>query len=134
MPYTPAETVTALVEARNRGDIETVLTLCEPNAIVVPQPGIVIRGTAAIREWLTSLIARQPDFHVLGQHMLEGPDTALHCSNWTLDIDTPTGPRLHLAGRSASVLHKQADGTWLVAIENPWGTALLDTPLDTPKP
>ena len=51
MPAKQPEDMPAAFEgAFNTGDIEQVLALYEPDAVLVPQPGQVVHGTAAIRE------------------------------------------------------------------------------------
>jgi ketosteroid isomerase-like protein len=45
----------------------------------------------------------------------------LHC-RWALSGTGPDGSPLNLSGTTADVVRRQADGTWLFAIDNPWGT------------
>ena len=49
---------TTFEQAFNSGDIEEVLALYQRDAVLVPQPGQVVHGIAAIREAL-------PGFHTL---------------------------------------------------------------------
>ena len=50
---------------------------------------------------------------------------ALFCSKWSLTGTGPDGKPMQLGGLSSDILRRQADGTWLIAIDNPWGTAIL---------
>ena len=49
----PDEMPAAFEQAFNTGDIEQVLALYESEAVLVPQPGQVVHGLAAIREALS---------------------------------------------------------------------------------
>jgi ketosteroid isomerase-like protein len=126
MPYlTPLDAIKTLVEARDKGDVETVVSCYEANATIVPQPGTVQHGTKALREWLASFAAVRPKLNVTSREIIEGGDIALHCSAWTMNGTDPTGKPFEMKGRTADVLRKQPNGSWLVALDNPWGTAIL---------
>ena len=38
----------------------------------------------------------------------------------------PNGMTVEMAGKSSDVLRRQPDGTWLIAVDNPWGTEVLN--------
>ena len=59
---TPEETVQAIFEAFNQGDVEAAVALYEPNGILVVNPGQLAEGTAALREALGGFIAMKPVF------------------------------------------------------------------------
>ena len=46
----PVDTVNALIEAMNRGDIEAAVALYEPGATLVVEPGKLATGTEALRK------------------------------------------------------------------------------------
>ena len=56
----PEEVVQAFYRAFNNGDIETIVTLYEPRAILVAQPGQLVEGLAALREALREFLAMKP--------------------------------------------------------------------------
>lgn len=103
------------------GDLEAVISLYEPDAILVPQPGHVVRGHAAIREALRGFLAITRRFTLQFGNAFETSDIALLCSKWTLTGADPAGNSVELAGQTADVVRRQSDGTWLVVIDNPWG-------------
>jgi ketosteroid isomerase-like protein len=51
---------------------------------------------------------------------------AFYCSDWSMSATDAKGNLIQMKGRTSDVLRRQADGTWLVAFDNPWGTAILD--------
>ena len=118
----PAETVNQLMGAINRGDVESAVALYEPEATLVAEPGKPVRGRTAIRAALEGFIALKPTLTGETHQVIEGGDVALFSSKWSLKGATPDGKPVHMGGISSDVLRRQADGTWLIVIDNPWGT------------
>ena len=48
----PLDVVAQLVNAMNTGDVEGALSLFDPEALFVVQPGVVVSGTSATRQAL----------------------------------------------------------------------------------
>ncbi len=67
----------------------------------------------------------KPTLAPQSRKVIEAGDIALYCSHWTLKGTGPDGNPVEMSGNSADVLRRQSDGTWLVAIDNPWGSAIL---------
>lgn len=122
---TPADAVTQLSEARNNGDTESAIALYETTATLVAQPGVVVSGTSAVRASLLRFAALSPVFESTTRQIIESGDIALHLSQWTLRGTDSTGKVIEMSGRTCDILRKQSDGNWLIAIDNPWGTAIL---------
>jgi ketosteroid isomerase-like protein len=53
----------ACLQPFNSGDIDQVLALYEPDAVIVPDPGQVLHGTAAIRQSLQGFLALKVPIH-----------------------------------------------------------------------
>ncbi len=53
--------------------------------------------------------------------MIESGDTALVHSKWTTVGTDADGNRVDFAGQGTEVVRRQADGTWLFIIDNPFG-------------
>lgn len=85
--------------ALNAGDRDALMSLYAPDATLVPQPGQAVTGTAAIREAL---------------------DLALLYSSWVLRGTGPDGTPVEMTGRGTEVARRQADGTWRLALDNPY--------------
>jgi uncharacterized protein (TIGR02246 family) len=122
MTETPADVVVAVGAGLAAGDIERVISLYEPDAMFVPQPGRSIRGEAAIREALRAFIALQPQMTGEIEKVLIAGDTALVCNRWALSGREPDGTAVEMGGTSADVLRRREDGRWRILIDDPWGT------------
>jgi len=48
-------------------------------------------------------------------------DVALLTASWTLNGTGADGTPVRMTGNSVEVARRQADGTWLFAIDTPWG-------------
>jgi ketosteroid isomerase-like protein len=104
------------------GDLEGLPALYEPNASLAPEPGQVVTGTTAIRETLSGLLGMRATFELReAKPPIRSGDLALLHSSWTLAGTGSDGSPLNLSGTTADVVRRQADGTWLYAIDNPWG-------------
>ncbi len=96
--------------------------LYEPDATLIPQPGEVFTGTEAIREALSQILAMKPKFDLQFKKAFQAGDIALLISDWTLSASDPDGNAIEMYGRTAGVARCQPDGSWLFAIDNPYGT------------
>ena len=122
---TPLDTVNALVRAINAGDLAAAVELYEPEAVLVAQPDQLARGRDQVRQALAGFVAMRPTLTSEVQHVLEAGDLALYLARWSLRGTSPGGEPVVLRGESTDILRRQADGRWLIAIDDPWGTQLL---------
>jgi len=118
---TPYDTLQQFTSARSRGDVLAAMACYEIDATVVLQPGIVKRGADALHASLTQFISMCGKFDVTDQQIIEGRNVALHMALWTLKGTDADGQPVEVGGRSSDVLRRQPDGTWLIALDNPWG-------------
>ena len=51
--------------------------------------------------------------------VLQADDVALVVNEWTMTGIAPDGSEIHRGGRSADVVRRQRDGTWLVVVDKP---------------
>lgn len=121
----PLDAVTHFVNAMNRGDLNTALSMYEPGASLVVQPGTVVTGTSALREALAGFAALKPTITTEAYKVMEADGVALYCSRWTMRGTDPAGNPVQLGGRSSDVLRRQPDGNWLIALDNPFGAEIL---------
>jgi uncharacterized protein (TIGR02246 family) len=126
MPNTePDQAVQEFFEAFNKGDLDAVVALYEPNACLVAQPGQTVQGHAAIREALDGFLAMKPTLTAEKKSLVTTGDIALSVVKWTLGGTGPDRAPVHMEGTTTDVLRRQADGRWLIAIDNPWGAGIL---------
>jgi uncharacterized protein (TIGR02246 family) len=121
----PADIVRKLVESINRGDVENALKCYEQDAVLLAQPGQVTKGRQALRSAIEGFIALKPELRGQAEQVVQAGDLALYCSKWTLAGTGPDGKPIEMSGASSDVLRRQADGRWLVVVDNPWGTGIL---------
>lgn len=104
-------------------DMTALLSLYEPDAVLLPQPGVVAQGHAAIRESLGAFLAMKGTFRLGASKIVRAGDIAIAYVNWTLDAKAPDGSPIHLEGQTSDVMRRHADGRWLIAIDSPFGAA-----------
>ncbi len=119
------DTVNELVDAINRRDLERAIGAYEPGAVLLVQPGQPARGSIQLREALAGFIALKPTLTSETQEVIEAGNVALYVSRWNLRGTDPAGKPVAMAGESTDVLHRQEDGRWLIAVDNPWGVQVL---------
>jgi ketosteroid isomerase-like protein len=121
----PVDTVNELTEALNRGDLETALSLYEPGAVLVVQPGQIARGPVELRAALLRFIDLKPTLQSEVQQVIEAGDVALYAARWSLRGTDPAGQPVAMRGESSDILRRQPNGRWLIAVDNPWGARVL---------
>jgi uncharacterized protein (TIGR02246 family) len=104
-------------------DMAGLLSLYEPDAVLLPQPGVVARGHAAIRDALGNFLAMKGTFRLHGSTIVQAGDVAIGYVKWTLDAKAADGSPIHLEGQTSDVMRRHADGHWLIAIDSPFGAA-----------
>jgi uncharacterized protein (TIGR02246 family) len=108
--------------AFNAGDVEALLALYEPDAALVPQPGTVVEGTAAIRDALRWFLDRGGQITLDTKLVVRVGDLAYLANRWSLTGATmPDGSPAELGATTAEVARRQPDGTWRYVIDNAWG-------------
>ncbi len=118
---TPYDIHPLFVNAMNAEDLDALVALYEPQGTLVPQPGEVVTGTEAIRQGLQGFLAMKPTIRIETRHILQTGDLALLRSQWTIDCTGPDGRPVKMAGNGTEVARRQADGTWLLVIDHPFG-------------
>lgn len=124
---TPEETIALFATYLGDGDLSSALTLFAPEATFRPDPATVVTGTEAVEEGLRGFFALKPTLTPGPQRVMTSGSTALVLHEWQLKATLPDGSPLEQRGRATDVLQRQADGQWLLVIDNPWGEAALQT-------
>lgn len=120
-------TINQMGSSYNSRDIEAVMKTYEESAVVLFEPGSPVSGSAAVKAAFEKSLAVNPHFNFGKHEVTIAGDIALHLTPWTMTGTTPDGHSISQSGLSVAVLRKQADGVWLMVIDNPHGQALLAT-------
>lgn len=116
----PADVHRLVAEALSTHDRETALALYEAEASLVAEPGQVASGTEAVTAAIDAFIALKPTLAIQTTQVIQAGDIALLRSTWTLKGAGSDGRPVEMAGTSADVVRRQADGSWRYVIDNPW--------------
>ena len=116
---TPTEIHALFKEAFNCGDIEALVALYEPNAVLIYRNQLVV-GQELIRAAYRSMASRQGRMEVQTRSVIESPDglAVLHAA-WKLDWPSADGGTRTASGVSTEVVRRQPDGAWLFVIDEP---------------
>src|SRR3989454_2670114 len=95
-PKSPNDAVGQLINALNSGNLDAAVSLYEPSAVLVAQPGKVARGTTALREALSAFIALKPALVSRRGQFIQGEGGALTSGEDTAEIQSPCKLRFRL--------------------------------------
>lgn len=114
----PAYIHTLFLEAFNAGNIDSLVALYEPNAVLVVK-GQPVTGLAAIRAAYESILARRSQMSLKTRSVVMFDETlaVLH-GDWTVEAGAVEGATTR-SGLSTEVVRRQADGSWRFVIDNP---------------
>ncbi|MGO9517738.1 MAG: YybH family protein [Candidatus Korobacteraceae bacterium] len=104
----PREIHALFLDAFNRGDVESLVALHEPNASLVTRDGTVV-GHGAIRAAYQKMLLGGARMDLSTRAVIEcGEGLALLHASWTYHRRGTATP-----GLSTEVVRRQPDGTWL---------------------
>jgi uncharacterized protein (TIGR02246 family) len=111
---TPQDIHALFLDAFNRGDLEALVALYEPNALLVTGSGPVF-GHEAIRHAYRHILAHGTGMELKTHTVFESTEglAVLH-ANWTYHLGENA-----IAGLSTEVVRRQPDGSWLFVIDEP---------------
>jgi len=118
MAESPVGLHNAFQDAFNRHDLESIVALYEPGAVLVRSDGPV-QGTDAIREAYRHSFSVRPtiELQTLGANL--AGDLAMLHGKWILHGIRPDGSEIRREGRNTETARRQPDGRWLFVIDNP---------------
>src|SRR3954447_13519084 len=106
---TPEDITRQFVDYVNAGDVDGLVGLYEPDAIIAFPPGQITQGHDAIRALYEQMLAQRPHFEY------EEPLTTLISG----DLALTATPAQDEAGARAQVVRRQPDGTWKRVLDRP---------------
>jgi ketosteroid isomerase-like protein len=112
--HTPSEVHVVFLDAFNRGDVEALVALYEPTAVLVTRDGSVV-GHHTIREAYQRMLVGGPRMDLETRAVVEsGEGLAVLHASWTYRRGGTATP-----GLSTEVVRRQPDGMWLFVIDEP---------------
>ena len=112
--HTHPKSIPLFCDAFNRGDLEALVALYEPDAVLVIS-GQAVVGHGAIREAYQRMLASRGRMELETRSVVEsGEGLAVLHAGWTLHSSGSTA-----RGVSTEVVRRQPDGTWLFVIDEP---------------
>jgi ketosteroid isomerase-like protein len=114
------KTIGTMTTAFAAGDINKVMATYEKQAVVVAKPGMPVGGEAELRRMFGEFVAAGVNFTYGAHDVVVAGDIGLHLMKWT--APGPEGPMTAL---SVAVLRRQADGSWKMVIDHPFGDAVM---------
>lgn len=119
-----------VIEAADRAitaeDFDGLMDFYAEDATLVVKPGLNASGKAQIRKAFVAIAAHFKNALKVRQgrmEVIEGADTALVLMETLLDIEGQPEP---IVRRATYVFRKSETGRWLCAVDNSYGTSLLD--------
>lgn len=122
----PSETIEAFLEAFNSGDVEAILGYYGTDAVFVTEDGQVLQGAESMRQAFAGFMAMKPNLQIDKSRTISAGDVVVNVMKWTMKGTGPDGGAVVMEGNGFDVMRKEADGSWKMVIDNPWGTAILD--------
>jgi len=118
MPESPEQLHVKFQEAFNRHDLDAIVALYEPGAVLAGSNGAA-HGIDAIREAYRGFLVTQPTIHLQTLGVNRAGDLAMLHGKWSIRGTKPDGAPTHGEGRNTETVRLQPDGRWLFVIDNP---------------
>ena len=124
--HKPEECDLLLIKAMEKGDVDAMLSLYEPNATFVVSPDQVVTGHPAIRQVLQGYIAAKAKGTIEAVRVVPSADgsVAVTRTKGSFTSPGPDGKPVTTPFHSVEVVRKQPDGTWCFVIDDPGGEGL----------
>src|SRR5262245_41212508 len=101
------------------GDLEGMLSLNEPEAILRVAPGRELRGHDQIREHLKALLALRGELSATQRSCVRQEGLALLHATWRFKGTDGAGNPVDSGGNSSKLVRRAADGAWRYLIDVP---------------
>ena len=121
MPAQKPEEVDALFEKYvNEGNLDALVDVYEPEATLCIPPGQVAVGTEAIRAAMKQMFDVGFQVKCNVTQTFTAGDIAACYNDWTGTAKGPGGDEMSFSGKAIEICHRQPDGTWRFAIDDPY--------------
>jgi uncharacterized protein (TIGR02246 family) len=110
------------VEARyNDQDLDGLMALYAPDAVMVELDGGTLTGTEAIRGAWAGIVEMKGRMTVRSRYAIETGDLAVLSNEWTLTVGDQS-----MSAVTAEVARRQPDGSWLYVVDHPFASLEAD--------
>jgi ketosteroid isomerase-like protein len=107
--------------AFNRQDLEGLVALYAPDAVMARPDGSLATGLDAVRQELLGVLGTNGQMAMRTRYAMEAGDLALLSSEWTLAAGDQT-----MSAVSTEVARRQPDGGWLYVLDHPFASLESD--------
>jgi uncharacterized protein (TIGR02246 family) len=105
-------------DAFNAGDVDGLVGLYEPDALMATPEGTFVQGRDAIRRQWADFVSLGGTITMVTRHAAEMGDIALLRNDWHFVAEG-----MDFSSRTAEVARRQDDGSWRYIIDHPYGGA-----------
>ena len=123
-PTDPEGMAGMLVERFNSGKVSAMMSLYEPEAVLIAKDGRAITGQAGIATELERDLSLGLPLNAKARHVFVADNIAQVVLDWSIDGTGPGGEHVHLGGTASDILRRGADGRWRYLLDNNQGTAV----------
>lgn len=118
-PKKASEVHARLAEAFNSGCIDTLLSMYDESAIIVPEPNKPVTGKAKLEEALKGILNLQGKgkMEIKTVYCLQTGDVAVGRSEWTIRDNG----NVIISAKGIEVMKQKEDGTWTIAVDHAFG-------------
>jgi uncharacterized protein (TIGR02246 family) len=118
----PADVHPVYLEAFNAGDVDGTVACYESQACFISKSGREAHGSLELRKLYRAMFSYKPQLRFEVRKIIQaGDDLALIIVEWASKAVLASGEIEALSGTATDVVRKQADGTWKLVIDNPYG-------------
>jgi uncharacterized protein (TIGR02246 family) len=116
---TPEDLDRMFAEGINRGDVAAVVALYEEGAVLIGADGSPATGHAEIHAALAGMAGAGAKVTMNVVRSLASDGVAVLYNDWQATIGEGEGA-VHIDGKAIEICHRQPDGGWLFAIDDPY--------------
>ena len=116
--YAPEHLHALFQSAFNRQDLDAIVALYEPTAVLV-HAGTLVRGTDSIGAAYRAVLTRRPRIELQTISVIRNGRLAMLRGEWVWRGAAQNGQPVHSEGRSVETVRLQPDGRWLFVIDDP---------------
>ena len=124
LPTEPEGVIPSLIERFNSGKVSAMMTLYDPEAVLIAKDGRTVTDRTEIAAELERDLSLGLPLEAKARHVFVNGDIAQIVVDWSIDGTGPDGKHVHVEGTASDVARRGADGRWRYLIDNRLGTAV----------